>query len=489
MVQSMTSNKPDILSYNEINQVPALTKIFRAYDIRGIFDVEFNLEQVGKIANALVVCLARDHGILHPHIVIGRDGRLSSPAISNALKSALSNLEVQVSDVGCGPSPLLYYASEILKADAGIMVTGSHNGPEINGFKILIQNQALYGEGIQKLHDYMEREPEKISKVGVGLKPTLTEVEVKKSYREHLIGSVKFPFRSELKVAWDPGNGAAGEIILELVQALPGQHTVINERIDGNFPAHHPDPARDENLEQLRQVMLENHCDYGLAFDGDGDRVRVLLGSGKALANDGLMMLFAKEILRHHPGALMLFDIKTSDLVSRYVRGLDGKPMLCRAGHSYIKKNMRETGALFAGEMSGHFFFKDRSYGYDDGLYAALRFLELAFRGSGSIETEIGMMPVSGISREIEISCGVHADRFGLISSLQNALRQAKTPFTDLDGVRISNELGWFVVRASNTEDIIICRYEVFDAKEEEQLRMLINKQLATVGLKINDHF
>lgn len=476
--------------------------IFRAYDIRGTYGETLKKGDVAKIASAFVQFCQVKCCVKSLKIIVGRDGRLSSPEIAQTLIDGLRSKGADVIDVGVGPTPLLYFAAAHLKPDAAIMVTGSHNAPDINGFKMMVAGQALYGDQIQELYQiicHQENDPSSMCGEGQLMKTnqgfsdvqehcgTLQMLDLQHLYVDALLKDIKLAqeSRNKVKIAWDPGNGAAGDVLAKLIERLPGEHFLINQEIDGAFPAHHPDPACDENLEQLRALVQNKRCDLGFAFDGDGDRIRVLMPSGAPLSNDHAMMLFAENVLASKPGAAILADVKTSEIFFRHVRELGGDPILSRTGYSYIKKQMRENSCiLFAGEMSGHLFFKDRYFGFDDGIYAALRFLELAVNADKSPQERVETYPVTVSSSELKLKVN-GGEKFEKIEAIKNIVQEEGVVFCDLDGVRITQPKGWLIIRASNTEDIIVCRYEAYDAKDEEELQQLLNRYLSKIGLNL----
>ncbi|MBT5014282.1 MAG: phosphomannomutase/phosphoglucomutase, partial [Rhodospirillaceae bacterium] len=323
--------------------------ILREYDIRGIVDDTLDADDVRAIAHAFASIVSQGGG---QTIAIGYDGRLSSPALEAAAVEGLKAAGMDVYRVGLGPSPMLYYATHEIPADAGMMITGSHNPPEYNGIKLSIGGKSFFGEDIQKLGrmaaagDFVDGEG------------TATDKPLQNDYVARLLSD--YQGTKELSVAWDAGNGAAGDALVKLVAGLPGRHVLLNETIDGTFPAHHPDPTVEANLAQLKQAVADNNCDLGIAFDGDGDRIGIVDGQGRVLWGDQMMVILASEVLADLPGSTIIIDVKASQVFFDEIERMGGKPMMWKTGHSLIKSKMAETGAPLAGEMSAHIFFKHR---------------------------------------------------------------------------------------------------------------------------------
>jgi phosphomannomutase len=343
--------------------------VFREYDIRGIAGGNLRAEDVYRIAGAFAAKVAANGGT---SICVGRDGRLSSPELADSACKAIADSGLDVIDIGLGPTPMLYFAAKTQAAGGGIMITGSHNPPDYNGMKFMFAGGAFYGADIQSL---AQPAPPSAKTKGIRHKR-----DINTAYIDKLLAT--YDGNRLLKTAWDAGNGATGNVMAALCGLLPGQHLAINATIDGTFPVHHPDPTVPENLKQLIGVVKERGLDAGIAFDGDGDRLGVIDDEGEILWGDQLLMLYAADILRNMPGATIIADIKASGALFEEIERLGGKPLMWKTGHSLIKSKMAETGAPLAGEMSGHLFFADRYYGYDDALYAAVRLLGLLSRSN-----------------------------------------------------------------------------------------------------------
>lgn len=436
--------------------------ILRAYDIRGIVDETLTLHDVYMVGRTFATFVRRQGG---RSVCVGKDGRLSSPRLEEALVAGLVESGASVIRIGMGPTPMLYFAQKNLHADAGLMISGSHNPPHHNGVKLVLASGPFFGDDIQGLGE-MARCGDIEASAG-----KVTNHSVFLNYIERLVSDYIRYYSSgkPLKIAWDAGNGAAGQVIEALAERLPGEHILLNTKIDGTFPAHHPDPAIPENLAQLRDTVQTFRCDLGLAFDGDGDRLGVIDGKGRIIWGDQLLILFAEEVLKAHPGAKIIADIKSSQTVFDQIKVLGGVPIMWKTGHSLIKAKMAETSSLLAGEMSGHSFFADRYYGYDDALYAAVRLI-----GSLSLRDETlaqwhDRLPVMWNTPEVHLECA-HGQKFAIVEKVRERLKDLQAPHIDIDGVRVSNRHGWWLLRASNTQDILVARME---SKTEEGLKYL----------------
>ncbi|HUZ74209.1 MAG TPA: phosphomannomutase/phosphoglucomutase [Stellaceae bacterium] len=356
--------------------------ILRTYDVRGVIGETLGVRDALALGAAFGTVIARRHGC---EVAVGIDGRLSSPALAEALVRGLAGTGMNVTRIGLGPTPMLYYASTVLGAHGAIMVTASHNPADENGFKMLIHDHAIHGDTIQELGRIAVAGAYRIGEGSVSDRAILDEY-VDRLLHDHEPG---YP----LTVAWDTGNGAAGPAVARLTARLPGRHILLNEMVDGTFPVHHPDPTQPASLDQLRAVVRQNDCDLGLAFDGDGDRLAAVDGEGRVLWGDRILLLLAEDLLRACPGATVIGDITASQVLFDEVARLGGRPLMWRTGHSVIKAKIAETGALLAGEASGHIFFSDRYYGYDDALYAAIRLLNLLGRSDHSLAALRDRMP------------------------------------------------------------------------------------------------
>ena len=442
--------------------------ILREYDIRGIVGDTLTASDARALGGAFGTVVRREGGKI---VAVGCDGRLSSPELAAALVEGLVSTGVDVFRVGMGPTPMLYFASKHLGCDGAMMVTGSHNPSEYNGFKMVLKGAAIYGAEIRKLGE--------IAAAGdyIGGSGRMSDRPVFDAYIDRLVADME-PGR-ELKVAWDAGNGSAGEAMARLTARLPGQHILLNEKVDGRFPAHHPDPTVPENLEQLRQAVIAHGCDLGIAFDGDGDRIGVLDGKGRILWGDQFLVFLAKEVLRKKPGATIIADVKASQVLFDEVARMGGRPLMWKTGHSLIKAKMAETGAPLAGEMSGHVFFADGYYGYDDALYAAVRLLNVVTRESISLAELRDRLPQVVNTPELRIPCDEER-KFAVIEEVRGRLEAAKADVSAIDGVRVRNADGWWLLRASNTQAALVARCEARNTTGLDRLRAALKAELKT---------
>lgn len=452
--------------------------IFREYDIRGIVDQDYDEQGVFLLGQTFATKVQQTRP--NSKIVVAFDGRLSSPRLEQAFVNGLKEKGADVIRLGRGPTPLLYFGAHFLEADGAVMITGSHNPPAYNGFKMMIGSNALFGEEIRDLKRLSEILP---SAGRVGTEKTL---DLKSTYIERIIGALtQRPEAFKYKIGWDPGNGATGEILHHLVQRLGGEHFVINGEIDGTFPAHHPDPTIEENLEQLKELVRNEGCDFGIAFDGDGDRLGIVDTTGKMLYGDQILAFLVGPVLKEFPGATIISDVKASQHLFEYIQRQGGVPLMWRTGHSLIKQKMKEVNSPFAGEMSGHIFFADRYYGYDDALYAALRFIETACESSQAISEWLAGFPQGYHTPELHIPCETK-NKFAVISQIQSFLEHEQVPFNDIDGVRVQMKEGWWLLRASNTQEILVGRAEAASQNSLQEALTMLKSYLERAGIPIN---
>jgi len=443
--------------------------IFKAYDIRGVLGTTLDngiAYQIGQaFGSAAVEC--GEH-----IVVIGRDGRLSGPELSAALAEGLQSAGVDVIDIGMVATPMLYFATHTLGASSGIMVTGSHNPPDYNGFKMVLAGAAIYGDTITALYQRLQE-----GRLAQG-RGSYREHSIRDAYLQRIVGDIKLA--RPMHIAIDCGNGVAGAVAGDLYRQLGCTVTELFCEVDGNFPNHHPDPAHPENLQDLVRTLANSEAEIGLAFDGDGDRLGVVTKTGEIIYPDRQLMLFAQEILSRHPGAPILFDVKCSRHVAEVVRAAGGQPQMCRTGHSLVKAKMKETGAPFGGEMSGHLFFKDRWYGFDDGLYAGARLLELASRVSDP-GAMLNALPQSISTPELQIALS-EGENHAVVAQLQ---RDAQWPdardVITLDGVRVEYADGFGLVRASNTTPVLVLRFEAEDTDALHRIQQSLGAAIRAV--------
>ncbi|WP_374987644.1 phosphomannomutase/phosphoglucomutase [Pseudomonas sp. N040] len=453
-------------------ELPA--SIFRAYDIRGVIGTTLTSRTAYWIGRAIgSESLARGE----PSIVVGRDGRLSGPELVQALSQGLVDCGCRVIDLGMVPTPVLYFATHVLEASSGVMVTGSHNPPDYNGFKIVLAGNTLANEEITALHTRIQHDD---LASGAG---SLEQQDILERYFRQISDDIAIA--KTLKVVVDCGNGVAGVIAPRLLEALGCTVIPLFCEVDGNFPNHHPDPGKLENLQDLIAKVKQEGADLGLAFDGDGDRVGVVTNQGNMIYPDRLMMLFAKDVVSRNPGADVIFDVKCSRRLSSLIRSYGGRPIMWKTGHSLIKQKMKETGALLAGEMSGHIFFKERWFGFDDGIYSAARLLEILSLETRDAELVFASF-ASGLSTpEINIAV-TDENKFELIERLQTQGQWGEANLTLLDGIRADYAKGWGLVRASNTTPVLVLRFEADSSEELERIQDVFRAQLQQVAPDLN---
>ncbi|HXC28242.1 MAG TPA: phosphomannomutase/phosphoglucomutase [Stellaceae bacterium] len=448
--------------------------ILREYDIRGVVGKTLFAADAEALGRAFAATLARSGG---RRLAVGYDGRLTSPELEAALVEGLVAGGVDVVRVGRGPTPMLYFAAAMLGVDGGLMVTGSHNPPDHNGFKMVLGGKPFYAEQIQELG-------RTAAALGApaGPRGRVEEHAIADDYLARVVQD--YDEGRPLSVAWDPGNGATGEIVSRLTQCLPGTHYLINATIDGRFPAHHPDPTVVENMRQLQDEVARRGCDLGIAFDGDGDRIGVVDAKGRILWGDQLMIVLARDVLQRHPGAPILADVKASDVLFAEIARAGGKPVMLPTGHSPIKAKLGELNAPLAGEMSGHIFFGDRWYGFDDAIYVAVRLLGILARSDESLVEIADRLPTMFNTPELRLDCD-EARKFAIVAEVAERLRQQGAEVIDIDGVRVKSPDGWWLVRASNTQAVIVARAESATEAGLVRLKAEIIAQLAESGLSV----
>jgi phosphomannomutase len=450
--------------------------ILREYDIRGTVGDTLGAADLFAIGRAFGTLLVRAGG---KSASTGYDGRLSSPELEAALAEGLRAAGVDVKRVGLGPTPMLYFATYHLGTDAGLMVTGSHNPPEFNGVKMVMQGRSFFGADIQRLGALAAQGDYATGSGGEA------RIDIMDAYVARLLQD--FDGAKPLSVAWDAGNGAAGEALVKMVAGLPGRHILLNETIDGIFPAHHPDPTVEKNLAQLKDAVAANGCDLGIAFDGDGDRIGVVDGQGRVLWGDQLLAILARDVLAAHPGATIIADVKTSTVFFDEIDRLGGKPLMWKTGHSHIKSKMAEIGAPLAGEMSAHIFFKDRYYGYDDALYAAIRLLNVLNGTEASLGDLLDAMPKTISTPEIRFDCADDR-KFQVVEEVRARLAtETGIAVHGMDGVRVQSADGWWLLRASNTQPVLVARCEAADAAALARLKSALAGQLAQSNVAVPD--
>ena len=444
--------------------------IFRAYDIRGVVGealTESAVFQIGKALGSLV----RDQG--DHQVVIARDGRVSGPQLSKALCDGILSVGCDVVDIGVTPTPLLYFATQIFAEHSGVMLTGSHNPPEYNGLKIVVKGRALSAQDIQDLHARIKA---KQYYVGLGVRH---ELDVAERYISQVQQNVSL--KRPLKIVVDAGNGAAGEIAPALYRRLGCEVQELFCEIDGRFPNHHADPRQPENLQDVIRAVRETGADIGLAFDGDGDRLGVVTSRGDIIWPDRLLMLFAKSILAVNPGAKIIYDVKCTSHLADLIHSLGGEPLMWKTGHSLIKAKMLEIGAQIAGEMSGHLFFSDRWYGFDDAIYAGARLLEILSETQESSADLFDAIPNSVNTPEMKIAVA-DEEKFGLMQQLvDNAFFSSAKEIMTVDGLRVNFSDGWGLVRPSNTSPYLVLRFEAVNQQVLSQIQEIFREWILSV--------
>ena len=451
--------------------------VLREYDIRGIVGSTLHPADAFAIGRCFGTIIARNGG---KTVAVGYDGRLSSPDLEPPLVEGLKASGMAVTRIGCGPTPMLYFAATTLGTDGAIMVTGSHNPPDYNGFKMMIGRKPFFGERIKEIGA--------LATSGDVVEETTGTDEardVSADYVSRLLADWDGGDRI-LKVVWDSGNGAAGDVLQKLVASLPGEHTVLNAKIDGHFPAHHPDPTVPKNLEELIATVAEKKADIGIAFDGDADRIGLVDDSGRILFGDQIVVILARDVLKSRPGATVIADVKASQVLFDEIGRAGGKPLMWKTGHSLIKAKMAETGSPLAGEMSGHIFFADKWYGFDDALYAAVRMLGIVARMDEKLSDVVGALPHVINTPELRFDCDDRR-KFGVIAEVAARLKEEGATVSDTDGVRVLTEDGWWLLRASNTQAVLVARAEAKTEDGLERLKGALAKQLQASGLDAPD--
>jgi phosphomannomutase len=443
----------------------------REYDIRGIIGETLGADDARAIGRGFGTLVARAGG---RRVAVGYDGRLSSPMLEAALVEGLNAAGIHAIRIGMGPTPMLYYAEAVLDVDGGIQITGSHNPANYNGFKMVFQHGPFFGADIQRLGAMAASADWEDGQAGS------ETIDIMDRYVQRLLeGFAGGAFR----IGWDAGNGAAGPVVEKLVKLLPGEHYTLFTDVDGNFPNHHPDPTEEKNLADLKALVEEKKLDFGLAFDGDGDRIGAIDGLGRVIWGDQLLAIFAEPVLAALPGATIIADVKASQALFDRVAELGGVPLMWKTGHSLIKSKMKEVGSPLAGEMSGHIFFKHEYYGFDDALYAAVRLIRASVSLGRSVTELRGAMPAMVNTPELRFQVD-ESRKFAVIDEVLARLHAAGAKVNGTDGARVSTADGWWLLRASNTQDVLVARAEAQDQAGLDRLLAQIDSQLAQSGLE-----
>jgi len=442
--------------------------IFREYDIRGVADRDLSDSLAADLGRALGTYLLRKRA---KRIALGRDCRLSSPRLHDALRTGLLETGINVVEIGVVPTPMMYFTVFDLDLDGGVQITGSHNPPEDNGFKMMQGKNSLFGADIQTLLKMIQQRDFDLPGGG-----SVEEHDPLIAYTGFVRGNIRLA-RTDLRIAIDAGNGAGGPTAVAAMRAVGIKPIELLCQMDGAFPVHHPDPSQPENLELLRRTVLDNGLDLGIAYDGDADRIGVIDARGDTIWGDKLMILFSRAILARHPGAAIISEVKCSQAMYDDIAARGGRPIMWRTGHSLIKKKMKEEHALLAGEMSGHMFFADRFFGYDDAVYASLRLLEIVASAEGPLHTLLADVPVTYSTPELRVDCPDDV-KFGLVQRVLDHYR-ATHRVIDVDGARIQFDQGWGLVRASNTQPALVLRFEASSDQDLSAIRQEVEGTVA----------
>lgn len=444
----------------------------REYDIRGIIGSTLTEADAWAIGRSFATIIRRAGG---KTVAVGYDGRLSSPMLEAALIRGLTESGADVVRVGLGPTPMLYYAEAVLDGvDGGIQITGSHNPPDYNGFKMVQGHAPFYGDAIQKIGALAAAGDWESGAGSVRCHDILDQ------YVDRLVEDFR---GGAFRIAWDVGNGAGGDVISALVKRLPGEHHLLFADIDGNFPNHHPDPTVEENLVDLRAIVAEKKLDFGVAFDGDADRIGAIDGEGRVVWGDQLLSILAEPVLKEEPGATIIADVKASQALFDRVADLGGTPLMWKTGHSLVKAKMKEVSSPLAGEMSGHIFFKHRWYGFDDAIYSAVRLIEAVNELGGSLSALKSAMPAMINTPELRFQVD-ESRKFAVIEEVLARLEAEGAAVNRTDGARVNTPDGWWLLRASNTQDVLVARAEARDQAGLDRLLAQIDAQLAASGLE-----
>jgi len=444
--------------------------IFREYDIRGKVGEDFTPEVVRAIGRAYGTVIRRRGG---RKVLCGRDGRLSSPELEAALIEGITSSGISVTRIGLTPTPVMYFALHYFEGfDGGIQVTGSHNPPDMNGLKICVGKETIYGAEIRALRELVEKED---FESGSG---DTEELDALTPYKNYLRENIRLS--RPLRVVLDPGNGVCSLTAPEVFRDLGCEVECLFCEVDGTFPNHHPDPVVPENLRALRRRVVEVGADFGVGYDGDGDRLGVVNEKGEILWGDQLMVLFARKVLSERPGATVIGEVKCSQVMYDEIARAGGRPLMWKTGHSLIKNKMKETGAVLAGEMSGHIFFADRWFGFDDGVYASLRLAEIVSESERPLSEMLADLPRTWSTPEIRTECPDEI-KFRVVEELVRTLKEEGFEVIDVDGARVVFPDGWGLVRASNTQPVLVLRFEARSPERLEEIRKTIEEQLARV--------
>ena len=452
--------------------------VLREYDIRGIIGETLGEADAYAIGRGFATLLGKAGG---RKVAVGYDGRTSSPMLEEALVRGINDAGLDVVRIGLGPTPMLYYAEASAEdVQGGIQITGSHNPANYNGFKMVFLGRPFFGEDIQELGRMAS------ASAWAEGQGSHERRDVMAAYIARMLEGLAGIDRAQLgrlRIGWDAGNGAAGPALELLTTDLPGEHHLLFTQVDGTFPNHHPDPTEEKNLADLKALVAAKNLDFGVAFDGDGDRIGAIDGTGRVIWGDQLLMIYAEDLLKMEPGAAIIADVKASRALFERVSALGGRPVMWKTGHSLIKSKMKEIGAPLAGEMSGHVFFANQYYGFDDALYAAIRLIAASARLGKSVTELRGAMPALVNTPELRFQVD-ESRKFAVIDEVKQRLSAAGADVDATDGVRVSTADGWWLLRASNTQDVLVARAESEDQAGLDRLMAQIDAQLAASGLE-----
>lgn len=443
------------------------TFIFREYDVRGVYEKDFDLSFAKELAQALVSFLAK-RGKNNPHVTVGYDARLSSPAIMKAVVDGFVSSGAQVKTLNLITTPMSYFSMFHLNADGGIMITGSHNPPDYNGFKISYGKSTLFGEDIQELGRLVQQ---KDFVTGQGSQQAY---DIFPAYVERY--TKEFAHLKNIPLVLDCGNGAAGCVARRLFESIGLKPQILFEEPDGRFPNHHPDPTVEDNLDVLKETVLKNKAALGIGFDGDCDRIGVVDNEARFLLGDELMVIWARDILKKNPGAKIIGDVKCTDRLYADIAKNGGQPIMWKTGHSLVKNKIKEEKAPFGGELSGHIFFSDRNYGYDDALYAALRLIEVVSQSGKTLKELLDGLPPAFNTPEIRLDTTEEKKRTIVEKLTDHFKHQSGVKLNFIDGVRVSYDDGWALVRASNTQPVVVVRFESTSEQRLNEIKQSVMK-------------
>ncbi len=448
--------------------------LLREYDIRGVVGETLHAADARAIGLGFGSHIRRSGGT---RVVVGYDGRLSSPSLAEALIDGLVATGCTAISIGQSSTPMLYFATHALEANGGIEITGSHNPPDYNGFKFIAAGAPYYGEQIQAIGAMAAAADWEGGAGEIG--GSVEHADMLEAYVNRLLEGFAGP---ALRIGWDAGNGAAGPVVEALVKRLPGEHFTLFTDIDGHFPNHHPDPTEEKNLADLRKLVAERNLDFGVAFDGDGDRIGAIDGEGRIIWGDQLLQIYAEMVLKDVPGAIIIADVKASNALFDRVAALGGQPLMWKTGHSLVKAKMKETGSPLAGEMSGHIFFGHRYYGFDDAHYAAVQLIESVGKLGRSVTESRNAMAAMINTPELRFQVD-ESRKFAVIDEVLERLGASGASIDRTDGARVSTADGWWLLRASNTQDVLVARAEAADEAGLARLMGQIDDQLNASGI------